>query len=141
MTRILNIAEELRRLLGAHHAVRITSREYMPLSVEAIGRDAESRFLLSIMHWGIQEGDLMRDPEMVFAFSVHDGEPIAEPIEFRNDYLGIHQEVYVYDEHGQRTQVRPRLKRELEGFSQLWLTNLHEQGFFEETATRHVLRG
>ena len=36
---------------------------------------------------------------------------------FRNDYLGILQEVYRYDEAGRRTHVLPTLKQDLKEFA------------------------
>ena len=66
----------------------------MPLSIEDIGPSAEGHRLISLCHYGEQNGDLMRDPDMVFQIlDLGDGS-IAEPISFRNDYMGLYQEVY-----------------------------------------------
>lgn len=136
MTGMLQFSRDLGLLLDGKQAVRISVGGYMPLSVERIGRDADGNPLVSIMHFGIQEGDVMRDPELVF--SLHEG--MAEPIEFRNDYLGVHQEVYEYDGNGLRTHVRPRLKKELLAFSGIWFKNLRDQGFFKPEAKREMLQ-
>lgn len=63
----------------------------------------------------------------------------AEPVSFRNDYLGIVQHVYGYDEAGRRTHVVPVLKQDLKEFARVWLATLREQGFFAPTAVREIL--
>ena len=96
-------ATHLGQLLGGVHAVRITVPGYLPLSVEEIGTSTEGQRLVSLCHYGEQNGDLMRDPDLVFLFhNIPDG-AAAEPVSFRNDYLGIFHEVYRYDEAGRRT--------------------------------------
>ena len=132
-------ATHLDQLLGGVHAVRITVPGYMPLSVEEIGSSGDGYRLVSLCHYGEQNGDLMRDPDIVFLFhNVPDG-AAAEPVSFRNDYLGIVQEVYRYDEAGKRTHVLPTLKQDLTEFAESWFANLKDQGFFASTAVREIL--
>ena len=132
-------ATHLDQLLGGVHAVRITVPGYMPLSVEEIGSSGDGYRLVSLCHYGEQNGDLMRDPDIVFLFhNVPDG-AAAEPVSFRNDYLGIVQEVYRYDEAGRRTHVVPSLKQDLTEFAESWFANLKDQGFFAFTAVREIL--
>lgn len=129
-------ASDLLQLLGTETAIRIRSGSFMPLSIEDIGPDGEGRRQISICHYGEQNGDLMRDPEMVFAF--HDWETFmaAEPISYRNDYMGIDQECYICDQDGKRLQVRPDLKAQFKAFAQTWFRNLRAQGFFSDKASR-----
>lgn len=61
-----HFAAVLTSLLGTDTAVRLTANGYMPLSVEDIGQSAEGNRLIAICHYGEQNGDLMRDPDMVF---------------------------------------------------------------------------
>ena len=71
----------------------------MSLSIESIGTSAVGNRLLPIRR---AERDLMRDPEMVF--EVHAATAAAaEPLSFQNDYMGILQDVYRYDDDGQKT--------------------------------------
>ena len=101
-------ATDLNHLLNDARAVRITVPDYMPLSVEEIGSSGDGYRLVSLCHYGEQNGDLMRDPDIVFLFhNLPDG-AAAEPVSFRNDYLGIVQEVYRYDETGRRRMSCPR---------------------------------
>jgi hypothetical protein len=119
-------AMDLNQLLNSARAVRITAPGYMPLSVEEIGSSGDGHRLVSLCQYGEQNGDLMRDPDIVFLFhNLPDGAE-AEPVSFRNDYLGIVQEVYRYDETGKRTQVVTSLKQELKEFARAWFANLKD---------------
>ena len=132
-------AKHLDQLLGGVHAVRIAVSGYMPLSVEEIGSSGDGYRLVSLCHYGEQNGDLMRYPDIVFLFHNLPEGMAAEPVSFRNDYLGIVQEVYRYDETGRRTHVVPSLKQELKEFAESWFANLKDQGFFAATAERQIL--
>ena len=132
-------ATDLNHLLNGARAVRITVSGYIPLSVEEIGSSGDGYRLVSLCHYGEQNGDLMRDPDIVFLFhNLPDG-LAAEPVSFRNDYLGIAQDVYRYDEGGRRTHVLPTLQQDLTEFAESWFANLKDQGFFAPTAVREIL--
>lgn len=139
MTHYQEFATYLDQLLGGVHAVRITVPGYMPLSVEEIGTCTEGHRLVSLCHYGEQNGDLMRDPDIVFLFHNLSHGAAAEPVSFRNDYLGIVQDVYRYDEVGRRTHVMPALKQDLQEFARAWFATLRDQGFFAITAVREIL--
>lgn len=134
-----DFAADLNQLLHGHIAVRITVDGYMPLSVEEIGIDGEGHRLVSLCHYGEKNGDLMRDPDIVFLFQNSPHGLMAEPVSFRNDYLGLNHEVYRYDEHGKRTHLDTKLKLHLKEFAQNWFANLKEQGFFGDKAVRTIL--
>ena len=134
-----SFAKALLTLLGTDTAVRIRVDGYMPLSIEAIGTSAAGNRLISLCHYGKQNGDLMRDPEMVFELFTHGEASAAEPLSFQNDYMGLCQEVYRYDDTGKKTHVKTRLKAELKSFTRTWFTNLKDQGFLGDTATRERL--
>jgi hypothetical protein len=139
MKTYLECAKLLDELLNGAGAVRIIVPGYMPLSVEEIGSSGDGYRLVSLCHYSEQNGDLMRDPDIVFLFhNVPDG-AAAEPVSFRNDYLGIVQDVYRYDEVGRRTHVLPTLKQDLTEFAESWFANLKDQGFFASTAVREIL--
>ncbi len=134
-----SFAKSILTLLGTDTAVRIRVEGYMPLSIEAIGTSTDGNRLISICHYGEQNGDLMRDPEMVFELFTHGEASAAEPLSFQNDYMGVFQEVYRYDESGKKTHVKTRLKAELKSFARTWFKNLKDQGFLGETAIRERL--
>ena len=132
-------ATVLAGLLGNETAVRLTVNGYMPLSVEHIGQSTDGHRLIAICHYGEQHGDLMRDPEMVFELFTHGELSAAEPLSFQNDYMGLLQEVYRYDEAGKKTHVNSKLKQELTSFARIWFRNLRDQGFFGPQAVRERL--
>ena len=134
-----HFATVLTTFLGTDRAVRLTVPGFMPLSVEDIGQSGDGNRLISICHYGEQNGDLMRDPEMVFELFTHGEASAAEPLSFQNDYMGLFQEVYRYDESGKKTHVKTRLKAELKSFARTWFTNLKDQGFLGDTASRERL--
>ncbi len=133
------LAQNLLQLLGSDTAVRITVDGYMPLSIEDIGHSPDGLRQISLCHYGEQNGDLMRDPDIVYVLRENDGRPLAEPVSFQNDYMGLYQEVYTYNGEGKRTHVNPRLQRELVSFSLMGLRNLKQQGFFDKAARRERL--
>ena len=139
MKRYQEFARDLDQLLGGVQAVRITASGYMPLSIEDIGMSPDGHRLVSLCQYGEQNGDLMRDPDLVFMVTDLPDGVVAEPVSYRNDYLGIVQEVYRYNEVGRRTHVLSSLKQDLEEFARDWLATLREQGFFAPTAVREIL--
>ena len=134
-----SFAKALLTLLGTDTAVRIRVDGYMPLSIEAIGTSADGNRLIALCHYGEQNGDLMRDPEMVFELFTHGETSAAEPLSFQNDYVGLFQEVYRYDDTGKKTHVKTRLKAELKSFARTWFTNLKDQGFLSPEAKREII--
>lgn len=111
----------------------------MPLSVKDIGQSTDGHRLIAISHYGEQQGDLMRDPEMIVEIHTSASPDIAEPLSFRNDDMGLMQEVYRYDDSGKKTHVNTRLKQELTPFAKTWRKNLKDQGFLSDTAIRERL--
>jgi hypothetical protein len=139
METYLECAKLLDELLAGTRGVRITVPAYLPLTVEEIGVSQDGHRLVSLCQYGEQHGDLMRDCDLVFmVIDLPDG-VAAEPVSFRNDYLGIVQDVYRYDETGKRTHVVPSLKQELQEFARAWFATLRDQGFFVSTAVREIL--
>ncbi len=132
-------ATDLNQLLSNARAVRILVPGYMPLSVEIIGVSQDGRRLVSLCQYGEQNGDLMRDCDLVFMVADLPDGAVAEPVSYRNDYLGIVQEVYRHDETGKRTHVVASLKQDLKEFAKAWFAVLREQGFFASTAVREIL--
>lgn len=139
MKAYLSYAKVLDQLLGGDQAVQLEVDGYMPLSIERIGHSGDGRPLVAISHTAVQNGDLMRDPELVFELFALGDERGAEPITFRNDFAGLLQDVYDYDDHGRRTHLRPRLKAELKAFAAMWFRNLRAQGFLGREVKREVL--
>jgi hypothetical protein len=111
--------------------LRIENPPFMALVIEATpelgpcGAPA-----LSIAHYGEQNGDLMRDPEMCFELSRPLGCVLSlSPFYYRNDYMGVEQwSRFIRD--GQYA-FHAELYHEHERFATLWDKNLNTQGFVE----------
>jgi antirestriction protein ArdC len=111
----------LRELLpeGRDH-ISIENEPYMRLAVERIWENQ-----ISLCHYGEQNGDPMRDPEVVFLIEGNE----AKPVYFRNDYLAI-EHATVAGLFGD-VPVKPQRQRDLDHFASMWFGNLHDQGFFK----------
>lgn len=94
---------------------------YMSVSVEILNKtpwvmrkplDIIDGDTISICHYGELNGDLMRDPEMIFK---KQGD-LWIPVYFRNDYMGIEQ-------------ANPNKKQQQEqaAFANLWMRNIKIQ--------------
>jgi hypothetical protein len=90
MRMILNI---LSRAGGWHPSLclKIENLPYTELVIEAIDEPGPIGLpAISFAHYGEQNGDLMRDPEMCFKLAVQNG-PELVPFYYRNDLAGIEQ--------------------------------------------------
>ena len=132
-----HFATVLNQQLGSDTALRLTVSGYMPLSVEYIGKSPEGNRLISICHYGEQNGNLMRDPDMVF--EVYAAINAAEPLSYRNDYMGIMQEVYIYNDAGKKAYLRSYLKNDLTAFAKTWFETINDQGLLGPQAVRDWL--
>jgi hypothetical protein len=116
--------------LGDHK--KIENKPYMPLSIEVIDRQGTNGLRISFCHYGEQNGDLMRDPEICFIrVSGINGAGIWAPYYYRNDYLGIEQFACNFDENGAVATFKPRMQKDIAIFAGTWAQNLKEQGFLE----------
>lgn len=101
---------------------------YMDLVIENLCfKDFEGNDVYSISHYGIQNGDLMADPDMEIALT-NDGRVI--PRTFRNDYIGLYQQVFK-DIDGQ-TCYSNQLLIDLDIFLWQWLQNIDQQGYIND---------
>ncbi len=73
--------------------LRIENSPYMALVIEATPEPGPLGLAaISVAHYGEQNGDLMRDPEMCFELSRPIGSKLTlDPFCWRNDYLGVEQ--------------------------------------------------
>ena len=95
----------------------------MPVVVELVGDIKGYGKVISIAHYGEQNGDLMADPEMTF--TIVDGK--YYPISFKNDYVGRYQEVFDYDEDGKPEAIDIKLQSNLTDFANAWMKSIQEQ--------------
>ena len=93
-----------------------SSGTFMPLIVEKVPDEPGFTAVYSLAHYGEQNGDLMADPEMTFG--LQDGN--FYPLSFRNDYVGIYQQVIT-------AQANLKRQFELAEFTAIWLENIVDQ--------------
>ena len=101
-----------------HRRIDRAPGSYMPLVVEQIGPR-----MYSLAHYGEQNGDLMRDPEMTFW-----KDPAGRwfPCSYRNDYVGVDFE-HVRFADGLPVRYSPRGYRDAARFAVTWLKNIRSQ--------------
>lgn len=99
---------------------RFESSGYMPLSIERLEYTFGGDPVYSMMHYYIQFGDLMRDPEMTFAVRRSSGEII--PLSFCQSAPPLYREVFQEGFH-------PFILQGLDDFLFLWSRNIINQGF------------
>lgn len=67
-------------------ALKFTAPGYMDLCIEALGyNDHEGRPVYSVAHYGEQNGDLMRDPDVTMGVDRETG--TVEPLTYQNDII------------------------------------------------------
>jgi len=118
-------------------SIKIENPPFMALVIEAIGAGPLGTPAISIAHYGEQNGDLMRDPEMCFELS----KPPLCSLElvgyyYRNDYMGVEQYSRYID--GTNYVFVPDLYEQHRKFARLWDRNIHAQGFLEAFTDRSI---
>ena len=125
---------------GWHHGLnlKIENPPYMALVIESTDESGPCGLpAISVAHYGEQNGDLMRDPEMCFEFGLGGGAHL-NPFYWRNDYFGVEQ--------WSRNVIRDHyvclleLHKQHERFAETWNNTLRLQGFVE-AFTDAAIRG
>lgn len=83
----------------------------MDLNVDKLTKNT-----IVLAHNGVQNGDVMADPDM--EIRIYPGLKEAEALAFQNDYLGIYQEVYTDG------KCNAKIKKDLNEFLADWLQNI-----------------
>lgn len=111
--------------------LHIDNPPWMPLDIEEIGISGPDGLpTISVAHYGTQNGDLMRDPEMLFELRREGSGIVLDPYYWRNDYLGIEQ-YSSYRDDEQKLFTLAGLKRRHEQFARIWDRNLRAEGYYE----------
>ena len=109
--------------VGDHRKVQ-QSREFMPVSVEAVGTTPQGALIVAVTHYYEQNGDLMADPEVTFVVARNN---YVFPISFRQDNLGIDR-VYVRWEDG-KIYWNLEMQNDLASFCDEWMENIKQQQY------------
>jgi hypothetical protein len=111
--------------------IHIDNPPWMSLDIEDIETSGPNGLpTISVAHYGQQNGDAMRDPEMLFEMRRKPSGIEFFPYYWRNDYLGIEQYSECRDDQ-QKLFTLAELKRRHEQFARLWDKNLRAQGYYE----------
>ena len=121
----------LKQAGGWHHGLylKIENPPYIALVIEATDESGPCGLpAISVCHYGEQNGDLMRDPEMCFELGFAGGAHLNS-FYWRNDYAGIEQWSRFIREgnYCYHTQLHAQHER----FAKTWDNNLRQQGFAE----------
>ena len=109
--------------------LKIDNPPFMQLVIEGMDESGPIGLpAISVAHYGEQNGDAMRDPEMCFELGIDRG-PHLNPFYFRNDYAGVEQ--WSRNIVGTNYVQRVELHKQHEQFAELWDKNLRSQGFLE----------
>ena len=132
--RILELVGDYRPTLY----LKIENPPYMALVIEATPELGPTGLpAISIAHYGEQNGDLMRAPEMCFELSKL---PLCglslSSFYFRNDYLGVEQ--YSRYRDGENYVFVPDLCEQHEQFARQWDRNIRAQGFLEAFTDKSI---
>lgn len=110
-------------------SLTIENSPFMPLVIEGMDESGPMGLpAISLAHYGEQNGDLMRDPEMCFELGIGGG-PHLNPFYWRNDYAGVEQ--WSRNIVGTNYVHLVQLHQEHKHFAELWDRNLRQQGFAE----------
>jgi hypothetical protein len=118
--------------------LKIENPPYMALVIEAVPEPGPLGVpALSVAHYGEQNGDLMRDPEMCFELSKP---PLCSAMlsayYYRNDYMGVEQ--FSRYRGGNDYVFVPHLYEQHQKFAELWDRNLRDQHFVEAFTDKSV---
>lgn len=106
-------------VFDAHNYTKKWDGGIMAAHVEHIGY-MKNYPMYSVAHYYKQNGDMMRDPDMVFI--KHPTGFI--PVSFHQDNMGIYQESLWYDDG---FRMNPIGQRDHTSFANMWLKNIKEQ--------------
>ncbi len=121
-------AQKLEKLLersgvkidGDWSYLKLEAKPYMALSIDKLSTASDGLINLALAHNSKQNGDVMADPDMEFAYipaSANRPSRMAG-LHYQNDYMGAYKTV----DQGNTNQ------KELDNFAGTWLSNLLEQG-------------
>jgi hypothetical protein len=132
--RVLDKLTEGLSRVGDHAKIDNATGVFMPVSVEIVDRNVNGYLYVSVAHYGKLNGDLMRDPEMVFIKARVSGDYYSSY--FRNDYLGCERLGVVSAEQVEGRpsfSFNPREQVDEAAFANAWMRNiLQQQRLFEK---------
>ena len=129
----------LMEMMNGNEHLKITNEPFMPLTIEKVGEDIITPMgvgcAYSLCHYYEQHGDLVQDPEMCFLIwfdrmEQTEGLPkvTIAPFMFQQGNLGIYQENIEFSNQIMG-QVHTDMQTDHAEFADMWLGNIHLQGY------------
>lgn len=125
--RATEVLEKMRSMMTENYLKLSNNETFMPVVVERVGSiivGKQSCELISVAHYGKQNGDLMRDPEIVF---IRDDHGNYYPESIIQDYAGVYRTAVTCDDEGKAVSYKPRQQREIAEFTGMWMENIRQQ--------------
>lgn len=118
--------------------LRIENPPFIRLVIEVIGGPyPNGAYEVSVAHYGEQNGDAMRDPEITFLVVPAEHGTTWTPLTFENSYMGCYQVVATVSANGLLTVKHAALMQDLRNFANQWDCTLKQQGFTEAFERQH----
>ncbi len=95
---------------------------FRPLVIEQVS-DIKTGIIYSLAHYGEQNGDLMRNPDVCLLKTTDEN---YYPLDYRNDYVGVFLETVDYIA-GEPVLVNAGKQAEITEFCDQWLQNIKQQ--------------
>jgi Domain of unknown function (DUF6908) len=116
--------------LAVFRYVRIEVAHRLPLTIERIGFGPRGRPQVAVAHYCERNGDLLRDPEVVFEVLACPGRRLAfSPISCVHDPAP--ERLAVYADADGLAWTRAAVDQQIRGYARAWDRTLREQGFLE----------
>ena len=135
------VLDILQRAGGWYHGLylKIDNEPYMELVIEAMDESCPCGLpAIAVCHYGAQNGDAMRDPEMCFELGFAGGAHL-DPFYWRIDYVGVEQWSRFIT--GTDYCFLRELFMQHVDFAKVWDRNLRAQGFAEASDPQKHIRG
>lgn len=110
--------------------IRIENEPFMRLVIEVIGGPyPNGAWEISVAHYGEQNGDAMKDPEVTLLVTPTDRGLAWQPLAYENSYAGAYDEACRVNRDGTLVIRSSRSMAQIAEFVMMWDTNIAEQGF------------
>jgi hypothetical protein len=130
VAKIIEARGGLKRLRDNY--IRLDNPPYMRLVIEHVGIGPRGMPAISVAHYYEQNGDLMRDPEMVFEVNPDFWQTGDwEPVSYRQDNLAMYQQQAVFIDDQGHAVADADTVRQLKAFARQWDRNIADQGFLK----------
>jgi uncharacterized protein YqiB (DUF1249 family) len=109
----------LQEVFEKYGYLKLKAPGFMDLNVDVLSKNR-----VSLAHNYIQNGDVMADPDM--EIEVNFDMQTTEALTYQDNYG--YQEVYLFNEKGEKVSFYPKTKKDLNIFLSQWLKNIKNQG-------------